>query len=316
MKKLPLFVLIAAAAVLFLSACSPQTASTEATPTAVQPQGIIAEGRLEPVNSLGQAFSLPGQVAEVLVQDGETVQSGQPLARLADSPEAKLAVRRAEQEDLAARQALEALKTAAESNLAQARLNVLNAQDALDQATDRYDADESDENKAKLDAAQASFNLAGKALAALEDNAGIDPDLLAAAEARVQSAKAALESAGVLIDTRTLNATLGGTVVDLDLQSGELVTAGMPVMTIADYSAWLVKTDNLTELEVARISLGQKVQVVLDALPETTLEGEVTHINARYEEKRGDITYTVTIRLSQTDPAMRWGMTAAVIFQP
>jgi HlyD family secretion protein len=316
MKKLPLFVLIAAAAVLFLSACSPQTASTEATPTAVQPQGIIAEGRLEPVNSLGQAFSLPGQVAEVLVQDGETVQSGQPLARLADSPEAKLAVRRAEQEDLAARQALEALKTAAETNLAQARLTVLNAQDALDQATDRYDADESDENKAKLDAAQANLNLAGKALAALEDNAGIDPDLLAAAEARVQSAKAALESAGVLIDTRTLNATLGGTVVDLDLQSGELVTAGMPVMTIADYSAWLVKTDNLTELEVARISLGQKVQVVLDALPETTLEGEVTHINARYEEKRGDITYTVTIRLSQTDPAMRWGMTAAVIFQP
>lgn len=316
MKKLPLFVLIAAAAVLFLSACSPQTASTEATPTAVQPQGIIAEGRLEPVNSLGQAFSLPGQVAEVLVQDGETVQSGQPLARLADSPEAKLALRRAEQEDLAARQALEALKTAAESNLAQARLNVLNAQDALDQATDRYDADESDENKAKLDAAQASFNLAGKVLADLEANNGIDPDQLAAAEARVQSAKAALESAGVLIDTRTLNATLGGTVVDLDLQSGELVTAGMPVMTLADYSAWLVKTDNLTELEVARISLGQKVQVVLDALPETTLEGEVTHINARYEEKRGDITYTVTIRLSQTDPAMRWGMTAAVIFQP
>lgn len=316
MKKLPLFVLIAAAAVLFLSACSPQTASTEATPTAVQPQGIIAEGRLEPVNSLGQAFSLPGQVAEVLVQDGETVQSGQPLARLADSPEAKLALRRAEQEDLAARQALEALKTAAESNLAQARLNVLNAQDALDQATDRYDADESDENKAKLDAAQASFNLAGKVLADLEANNGIDPDQLAAAEARVQSAKAALESAGVLIDTRTLNATLGGTVVDLDLQSGELVTAGMPVMTIADYSAWLVKTDNLTELEVARISLGQKVQVVLDALPETTLEGEVTHINARYEEKRGDITYTVTIRLTQTDPAMRWGMTASVTFLP
>ncbi len=316
MKKLSLFVLIAAAAVLFLSACSPQTASTEATPTAVQPQGIIAEGRLEPVNSLSQAFSLPGQVAEVLVQDGETVQIGQPLARLADSPVAKLALRRAEQEDLAARQALEALKTAAETNLAQARLTVLNAQDALDQATDRYDADESDENKAKLDAAQANLNLAEKTLAALEDNAGIDPDLLAAAEARVQSAKAALESAGVLIDTRTLNATLGGSVVDLDLQSGELVTAGMPVMTIADYSAWLVKTDNLTELEVARVSLGQKVKVVLDALPETTVEGEVTHINARYEEKRGDITYTVTIRLAQSDPAMRWGMTAAVIFQP
>lgn len=316
MKKLSLSVIVAAVAVLLLSACSPQAAPAEATPTAARPQGIIAEGRLEPVNALAQAFTLPGQVAEVLVQDGETVQSGQPLVRLMDSPEAKLALRRAEQEDLAARQALEALKTAAESNLAQARLAFLAARDALDEAADRYDANNSEENKARLDAAQASFNLAEQTLAALEDNAGIDPDQQAAAEARVQSAKAALESAGVQIDLRTLNATLGGTVVDLDVQSGELVTAGMPVVTIADYSAWLVKTDNLTELEVARISLGQKVQVALDALPEMTLEGEVTHINARYEEKRGDITYTVTIRLAQTDPQMRWGMTASVTFLP
>ena len=316
MKKLSLSVIVAAVAVLLLSACSPQAAPAEATPTAARPQGIIAEGRLEPVNALAQAFTLPGQVAEVLVQDGETVQSGQPLVRLTDSPEAKLALRRAEQEDLAARQALEALKTAAESNLAQARLAFLAARDALDEAVDRYDANDSDENKARLDAAQASFNLAEQTLAALEDNAGIDPDQQAAAEARVQSAKAALESAGVQIDLRTLNATLGGAVVDLDVQSGELVTAGMPVVTIADYSAWLVKTDNLTELEVARISLGQKVQVALDALPEMTLEGEVTHINARYEEKRGDITYTVTIRLAQTDPQMRWGMTASVTFLP
>ena len=316
MKKLSLSVIVAAVAVLLLSACSPQAAPAEATPTAARPQGIIAEGRLEPVNALAQAFTLPGQVAEVLVQDGETVQSGQPLVRLMDSPEAKLALRHAEQEDLAARQALEALKTAAESNLAQARLAFLAARDALDEAADRYDANNSEENKARLDAAQASFNLAEQTLAALEDNAGIDPDQQAAAEARVQSAKAALESAGVQIDLRTLNATLGGTVVDLDLQSGELVTAGMPVVTIADYSAWLVKTDNLTELEVARISLGQKVQVALDALPEMTLEGEVTHINARYEEKRGDITYTVTIRVNEVDPAMRWGLTAAVYFQP
>lgn len=316
MKKLSLFVLVAAAAILLLSACGPQTTKSTPTEQSVAPQGLTAEGRLVPVNALDQAFTLSGQVAEVLVQDGETVQSGQPLARLADSPEAKLALRRAEQEDLAARQALEALKTAAEASLAQARLSALSARDALDQATDRYNADGSDENKARLDAAQASLNLAEKTLADLEANNGIDPDQLAAAEARVQSAKAALESAGVLIDTHTLNATLSGTVVDLDLQSGQLVTAGVPVMTVADYSTWLVKTDNLTELEVTRISLGQKVQVVLDALPNTTLEGEVTHINARYEEKRGDITYTVTIRLNGSDPAMRWGMTAAVTFLP
>jgi len=46
------------------------------------------------------------------------------------------------------------------------------------------------------------------------------------------------------------------------------------------------------------------------------LTGEVSSINARYEEKRGDITYTVTITINESDPAMRWGMTAAVYFKP
>ena len=30
------------------------------------------------------------------------------------------------------------------------------------------------------------------------------------------------------------------------------------------------------------------------------------------EEKRGDVTYTVTIQLNQVDPRLRWGMTALV----
>ena len=64
------------------------------------------------------------------------------------------------------------------------------------------------------------------------------------------------------------------------------------------------------------VEIGQQVKVVFDALPELTLNGEVTHINTRYEEKRGDVTYTVTVAISQPDPAMRWGMTAAVQFVP
>ena len=78
----------------------------------------------------------------------------------------------------------------------------------------------------------------------------------------------------------------------------------------------MVKTDSLTELEVVNVTEGQSVQVILDALPDTVLKGTVTNINKRFEEKRGDVTYTVTVQLDETDPLMRWGMTAAVYFLP
>ena len=51
-------------------------------------------------------------------------------------------------------------------------------------------------------------------------------------------------------------------------------------MTVADFSSWVVKTDNLTEVDVVNVKVGQKVEIVLDALPDVTLTGEVTHINA------------------------------------
>jgi HlyD family secretion protein len=107
---------------------------------------------------------------------------------------------------------------------------------------------------------------------------------------------------------------MSGTVIDLNLQPGQRIAAGAPVITLADTSAWIVKTDNLTEMDVPAIQVGQKVKVTLDAIPGVTLNGEVTGINSRYEEKRGDITYTVTLQLLDNHPLMRWGMTAAVIF--
>ena len=92
------------------------------------------------------------------------------------------------------------------------------------------------------------------------------------------------------------------------------MAAGSPVLTLADLSNWVVKTDNLTEGDVTQVSIGQEVEVVLDVLPDAPLTGKVTRINSRFEEKRGDITYTVTVQLTKTDPRMRWGMTAAVKF--
>lgn len=316
MKKIPAIVALMVTITLFLSACGPQQATPAVTAQDTRPQGIIAEGRLLPSKILDQSFQIAGQVEEVLVQDGETVAEGQALARLKSSPEMETALLRARQEALAAQQALDLLQAEAQVNLAKGEVAYQTALDELERAQTAYDNEESDLNQARLQLAQANLQRAEDNLTNLKSGQGIDPNQMAAAQARLDSANAALAGAQAMLENLTLTATLSGVVVGSSLQPGERVMAGAPVATIVDGSSWLVKTDNLTEIDVTRVKLDQRVDVVLDALPEMTFAGRVTHIDSRYELKRGDITFTVTIQLDEFDPQMRWGMTAATIFEP
>lgn len=316
MKKLFLPVVILSAAMLLLTACTTATPQPAAATAEAQPAALIIEGRVQPVNSMDQSFSIPGQIAEVLVKDGDTVEAGQVLARLSTTPESQLALVRAQQELLNAQQALAALKDGADVKLSGAKIASVAAQEALDKAQDKYDADKTDANLARLDDAKVQLAEAQKQEDKLSKSGGIDLDQQAALEARLASAEAGLASAQAAQSATELKATLAGQVVDVLYQVGQKVTAGQPVFTVADVSSWVVKTDNLTEVNVVNVQVGQTVEVVLDALPGETLSGEVTHINSLYEEKRGDITYTVTAILTKTTPQMRWGMTAAVAFLP
>jgi HlyD family secretion protein len=316
MKKFFVPVVILSAAMLLLAACSTATPQPAAVTADAQPEALIIEGRVEPVNSMEQSFSIPGQIAEVLVKDGDSVEAGQVLARLNTTPEAQLALARAQQELLNAQQALTTLKDAADVTLSNAKIARVAAQEALDKAQDKYDADETDANMARLDAAKVQLAEAQKLEDKLTKSSGVDQDQQAAFEARLATAEAGLASAQAALDATELKATLAGQVVDVLYQVGQKVTAGQPVFTVVDFSSWVVKTDNLTEVDVVNVQAGQMVEVVLDALPGEKLSGEVTHINSIYEEKRGDITYTVTAKLTQPSPKMRWGMTAAVAFLP
>ena len=121
-------------------------------------------------------------------------------------------------------------------------------------------------------------------------------------------ARAALANAEV-------RAPFAGTITNLDLKVGEFASAGTPVITLADASNWVVKTTDLTEIDVVELAEGQPVSIILDAIPDVTLQGHVFAIAQNYAENQGDIVYEVTVLLTDTNPAMRWGMTAEVRFE-
>ncbi|HUI88227.1 MAG TPA: HlyD family efflux transporter periplasmic adaptor subunit [Anaerolineales bacterium] len=112
-----------------------------------------------------------------------------------------------------------------------------------------------------------------------------------------------------------VRAPFAGTITNLNLKVGEFASAGQPVVTLADFSSWVINTTDLTELDVVNIKQGRMVSLTLDAIPALKLHGKVQSISANYTEKEGDIDYVVKIALTDQDPRLRWGMTAQVTFQ-
>jgi multidrug resistance efflux pump len=165
----------------------------------------------------------------------------------------------------------------------------------------------------KTRTAQADLDKARKDYVNLEK--GPDPEKMAAAQAKLMNAEAALVAAKAGLADLELRATSSGTIAKLDIKVGENASPGVPVVTIADLSTLIVETDNLTEIEVVKIEKGQSVSIVADALPDDTMEGVVDSIAEVFEEKRGDVTYTVKIALPKVPEKLRWGMTVVSTFK-
>ncbi len=142
---------------------------------------------------------------------------------------------------------------------------------------------------------------------------GPRPEDIAVAEARVRQAQTALEGARIALEKTVLVAPLSGVVGKVMVEEGETVMAGAPVLVIGDLSALQVKTDDLSEVDIVEVAVGQKVEVSVDALPDREFRGRVSKIAPMAEKQHGDIVYTVTIDLEEgIEAGLRWGMTAYV----
>jgi len=163
-----------------------------------------------------------------------------------------------------------------------------------------------------LESAQSEMTQAQKEYDIL--SSGSDAGEKAVAEAQYEAARANLAAARAALADVELSAPFDGTVAGLKVKSGESVTPGQIAASVADFSGWIVKTTDLTELDVVDIAEGQAVNITLDAIPDATLDGKIESIGQNFSEKQGDIVYEVTVELTEALPNMRWGMTAEVKF--
>jgi multidrug resistance efflux pump len=209
-----------------------------------------------------------------------------------------------------------------EDNLTRAEMlsKLADAQRRYDNAVRLLNNLEGSASEIDLEVARANLSLAQARQAKAEQDyedvkSGPNPDDLEVAQARVKAAETGLAAAQQALTDSELVTPISGTLVKLDLKTGEQALPGKLVAVVADLSRWKVETDDLNENELPRIKLQDTVKVAPEALPELELSGTVESISQVSVEKYGDVTYTAKIDIEQNDPQLRWGMTVKVYFK-
>ncbi len=136
---------------------------------------------------------------------------------------------------------------------------------------------------------------------------------IAAAEAGLQEVQKALAAAESALAKTRLVAPFDAVVASVSPKVGEVVVAGTPAVTLADFGRWRVETTDLTELSVVSVAVGYPVEISVDAFTGETLSGRVVDIAPVSDIVLGDVTYKITIDIDDDGGLpLRWGMTAFV----
>ena len=141
-------------------------------------------------------------------------------------------------------------------------------------------------SKQQLDAAQAAYDQATANLAAVERQATGAAAQLSSAEAgskfalaRYAAAKANRDNAALQLSYTTIVAPTSGTVSRKQVEAGQLVQGGQPLLTlVADTSAWI--TANFKETQLADLRSGQPAEIEVDSYPGCIVQGKVESVSA------------------------------------
>ncbi|MBX3435878.1 MAG: HlyD family efflux transporter periplasmic adaptor subunit [Planctomycetaceae bacterium] len=219
-------------------------------------------GRLE-VQEIDVATKFPGRIAEVLVDEGDSVQVGQVVARM-DTSSLNAQVREAEAQVLRSRQG----QITAKALIAQRRSETLLAERDFERARALYvnaniSAKDYDRTRSTMDTAKAATTQAEAQLAE--------------ADATIAASLAQKERIQVDLKDSVLTAPRSGRVQFRLAEPGEVLAAGGKVLTLIDPTD-VYMTVFLPAAEAGRVALGAEARIVLDAAPDLVIPAAVSFV--------------------------------------
>ena len=124
------------------------------------------------------------------------------------------------------------------------------------------------------------------------------------------SAQAKIDSAQAVVNQSRLVAPFNGTITVLTSKLGDLVNSGTVAARIDDLSTMFVDL-SISEVDISKIKVNQKVTLTFDAIASKTYNGFVHDIDMAGTISSGAVNYAVTLQLTDADSQVLPGMTAS-----
>lgn len=285
------------------------------------PEGFAASnGRLEATDYYISA-KRAGRIAEVLVNEGDTVDAGQVIARM-DTEELEAAVREAQAKIAQA----EAKRKVAIANKGYAGAQVAVRQADHQYARSTYARSQTlvktgavSEQEAEVDLARKSAT-AAEVVGARAQTAQAQSEI-DAAQAEIQAGRAQVERLQAEISDAVLTAPIRGRVERRLAEPGEVLASGGRVLSMLDLSDVFMYIFLPTEV-AGKVTLGSEGRIVLDAAPDNPIRAVVSFVSPEAQftpktvetaEERFNLTFRVKLqidkaRLREFEPLVKAGI--------
>jgi multidrug resistance efflux pump len=174
-----------------------------------------------------------------------------------------------------------------------------------------YRAEEIAESKAEVARLQANYDL---------QLAGTRPEEIEEARARVNDLAAKIDEIDVKRRERTVIAPERAVIETVMVRPGDIVAANQAVVLVLRADDLWVKA-YISEVDLGKIHLGQKVHVTSDSYPNKRFEGTITHIasaseftprNVQTIEERRHQVFAFKVRVTDSKGVFKSGMAADV----
>lgn len=247
-------------------------------------------GRIE-ATEVDVATKLAGRVAEILVDEGDFVKTGQVVARMdtqvlqAQLAQAEAQVRQTENARLTA----QALVAQRQSEQATAEAVVGQREAELTAASKRFTRTEAlvkrnalpqqqlDDDRAVMQSAQAALAASRSQVASAKAGIEAARSQVIEAESAIEAARASVTRLAADIEDSLLKAPRDGRVQYRVAQPGEVLGAGGKLLNLVDLGD-VYMTFFLPAPQAGRVTLGSEARLVIDAVPQYVIPAKVSYV--------------------------------------